>query len=127
MSNPKDKHFKYAFHGLCATITIALTIYCVYQYTLDKDVSNIEFRKYNSAKDRIYPSITLCLPNALLEDKLTAYGVGINTTSYHRFLTGKLWDERMVNIDFDDVSLNIEKYLIGTYNSFWEKYFYHNL
>ena len=124
MPNSKDKVFKYMSHALCGIATIGFIIYCVYQYILDEDVSRIEFQQFNSEEDHIYPAITMCFPKPLLEDKLAPYGEGINTSSYSSFLKGELWDERMANINYDDVSMNIEEYLLGRYNSFLQTSFF---
>ena len=80
---------------------------------LDEDVAIIEFQTFNSDKDHIYPAVTICFSNPLLEEKLATYGPGINVSSYSSFLRGDFLDERMLNINYDDVSLNIEEYLIG--------------
>ena len=118
MPNSKDKVFSYVSHLLCGIVTVGITVYSVYQYRLDEDVSRIEFKKFNSHKDHIYPTITLCFPKPFVEVKLATYGEGINGSSYANFLRGNLWDERMANIDYDDVSLKIEDYLLGINNSF---------
>ena len=117
----KYKLLKYVSRALCSIAGMGLIINCVYEFILDEDVSHIEFRQFNSEKDYIYPAITVCFPNALLEDKLATYGAGINRSSYLAFLKGEFWDERMANIYYDDVSLNIEEYLLGRYNSISNK------
>ena len=113
ISNLKEKVFQYMIHALCSIVAIVLTIYCVYQYILDEDHSRIEFQKFNSEKDHLYPTITLCFIDPLLENKLSTYGEGINGSSYLDFLSGNVWDDRMANIDYDDISLNIEQSLLG--------------
>ena len=118
MGKSKDKLFNYVSHALCGSVTICFIVYCIYQYILDEDVSRIEFQQFNSEKDHIYPAITICFPTPLLEDKLASYGEGINTSSYSGFLRGEIWDDRMANINYADVSLNIEDYLLGRHNSF---------
>ena len=112
----KERVFKYIFHALCGFATVGFTVYCVHQYTLDEDVARIEFEEFNSGKDKIYPTITMCFPSPLLEHKLEKYGDGINVSSYSNFLVGDFWDNRMANIDYDDVSINIEDYLLGKIN-----------
>ena len=111
----REKMFKYMFHALCGIATLGFTIFCIHQYALDEDVARIEFQEFNSNEDNIYPSVTVCFPNPLIEEKLKQYGNGINVSSYTNFLVGELWDERMASIDYDDVSVDIEKYLLGKY------------
>ena len=110
-----ERCFKYIFHALCGFATVGFTVYCVFQYLLDEDVARINFEEFNSEPDNIYPTISLCFPSPLLEDKLSKYGEGINIDTYSSFLTGQngSWDDRMAQIDYDDVSLNIEDYFLG--------------
>ena len=119
-NNPRlgERWFKYIFHALCFSATVGFTVYCVYQYLLDEDVARIEFEEFNSDINNIYPTISLCFPSPLSEDKLEKYGEGINISTYSSFLTGQSgsWDDRMAQIDYDDVSLNIEDYFLGKIN-----------
>ena len=104
---------KCMFHMICGLTTVIFTSYCIYQYLLDEDISRIDFKKFNSNENHIYPAITLCFSYPLLAEKLTRYGEGIDVSSYTSFMEGNLWDDRMANIDFDDVSINFEDYLLG--------------
>ena len=104
---------KCTVYVICALATIGLTVKCVYQYMSDEDVSRISFKTFNSNENAIYPAVTLCFTNPLLDNKLVEYGTGVNSTSYRNFLQGIAWDERMANIDFDDVSVNFEDNLVG--------------
>ena len=114
-----ERSFKYVFHFLCGVATVGFTIYCVHQYIKDEDVARIEFAEFNAEEDNIYPTITLCFPSPLIEEKLASYGEGITVESYSAFLTGQngSWDERMAKIDYDDVSINIEDYFLGKYRN----------
>ena len=109
----KGDRCKCTVYVICALATIGLTIKCVYQYMLDEDVSRIAFKTFNSNENDIYPAVTLCFSQPLLNNKLAEYGKGVNITSYNNFLQGIMWDERMAKIDIDDVSVNFEDYLLG--------------
>jgi hypothetical protein len=119
------------FHVLCIFSTLALTGWCLYKYTLDEDVSLVGYVKFNDDKYKRYPAITLCFWNPFYNEKLKQYGPGINTTTYSHFLQGRLWDDRMVSIDYDDVTVSLEDYTteIGVqYGNFtvgsWKDTFY---
>ena len=91
---------------------------------LDEDVVRIEFEEFNSEIDNIYPTISLCFPSPLSEDKLANYGEGITVSTYSSFITGESgsWDDRMAQIDYDDVSLNIEDYFLGKIHVYLAKH-----
>ena len=121
------------YHLICILATIAMTIYCIYQYQLNKDVSIVEFKEFNTDEDFIYPSITLCFKTKFIEDKLNDDEKGIDLTSYSNFLLGEYWNDNMMDIDFDNVTTRIEDYLLGariwsfyTLDLGWVEYIYLN-
>ena len=105
--------FRYIFFSLCVLGTIALGIECVRKYLADEDVSKSSHKRFHSSNpDTIYPSITLCIVNPFLEHQLKQYGKGINVTSYSNFLRGIYWDDRMLKIDYDRVTISLTNNLI---------------
>lgn len=77
----------------------------------DEDVSLIGFKTFHEDADDLYPTITMCFYNPFLQNELIKYGPGINITSYSQYLQGKIWDERMQNIPYDNVTISMENYL----------------
>ena len=104
------KIIKY-FRIICALATFALTCWCLVKLIKNEDVSQIEFVNFNDNKDRPYPSLTICFWNPFLNEVLETYGDGINTSTYSRFLQGEIWDDRMLSIDYDLVTVSLENYL----------------
>ena len=74
-------------------------------------MSLVGFVTFNQDENNIYPALTICFWNPFLNEKLKSYGSGINVTTYSRFLQGKHWDDRMMDIDYDDVTVSVEDYL----------------
>ena len=111
MANVIKNKLQIIHQMICICAVLSLTCWCLYKYNLDEDVSIIGFETFNDDENNIYPSITLCFWNPFLNKKLKRYGVGINTTTYADFLRGKHWDDRMVHIDYDDVTVSLEDYL----------------
>ena len=52
--------FTQTYYVLCVFVAISLTSWCIHEYHLDKDISNIVLRKFHDTEDDIHPSITLC-------------------------------------------------------------------
>ena len=98
---------------LCTCAACILTCWCFYKYMKDDDVSLVNYKRYHSDKDSVYPSLTLCFNNPFLNDKLEDVGDGVNTTTYSKFLEGLHWDNRLVHINYDSVTLDIDEYLDG--------------
>ena len=95
----------------CNILAIGLTCWCFHKFQADKDVSHVNYRRFHDSIDSIYPSLTLCFNNPYLKKKLNEAGDGINITTYVNFLEGKYWDDRMLNIDYDDVTIDLDEYL----------------
>ena len=101
------KNFNYLFHALCLVATIGSQIYCIHKYILNEDATVVGYRRFHTERDDIYPSISFCILNPFLESALAKYGDDINVTSYSNFLRGLTWDERMMTINFDNVTVSL--------------------
>ena len=91
------------FHFLCSISAFSLTCWCIYKYIKDEDVSLVNYKRYHSDRNSIYPSLTLCFNNPFINDKLKSVGKGVNITTYSKFLKGMYWDERMTQINYDNL------------------------
>ena len=93
--------------SLCLCATVGLSIYSILRYCKNEDVTLVQISKYHSSEDMIYPSISICIMPPFLENKFDKYKEdGINVSSYTQFLQGDYWDERMLSIDYDNVTVS---------------------
>ena len=90
---------------------------CLVKYHSDEDVSLIEFKTFNSEESYLYPTITLCFEANFLAKPLKYHKDRTNTSNYADFLDGWHWQDDLVNIDYDNITMNIEKYFLGAYIS----------
>ena len=95
------------FHIGCIAATLSLQILCVKHYFRDEDVSSVHFTKFDPSNAAIYPSISICILPPFLESKFDPYEEGINQTSYLKFLQGDIWDERMLDVNYDNVTVSL--------------------
>ena len=71
--------------------------------------------KFHSSKEAIYPSFSICILPPFLENKFKIYDTpDVNMTSYIQFLQGKLWDERMLEVDYDNVTISLSDNLLDS-------------
>ena len=106
------------FHAICFLATLTLIGNCVYQYFLDKDMSQVEYQKYHEGQDSIYPSISICFnrDSLFLEEKIKD-NVGVNVTSfdYLWFLSGydtESSSSPFWNLEYDGVTVNLTDHLM---------------
>ena len=108
-----SKIFIHLFYLLCVLGTIGFCIDCILKYLSNEDAPQTEYQKFHqNDKDNIYPSVSFCIINPFLETKLNGYGENIDTTSYSYFLQGLHWDDRMQDIDYDNVTVSLDNALI---------------
>ena len=88
---------------------------------MDDDVSHVIFRDFNEDDDSRYPSVTLCFAFPFLEHKLRMIAGNITGDLYQKFLKGEYWDENMLSIDYDNVTLNLDEYInnISVFEENW--------
>ena len=66
------------------------------------------------------PAVSLCFRDPFLKDKFENGDLGINVSyqQYKQFLLGNSWDDRLLAIDFENVTKRIEDYLVR-YDVLW--------
>ena len=106
------KYGQWAFHVTCILGTVSLQIYCLFRYFWDEDLSSVQYTPFHSHMDAIYPSFSFCFVPPFLENAFEIYEDGINITTYSKFLHGELWDERMLAVDYDNVTVSMKGHLI---------------
>ena len=51
----------YTYYTACVFATITMMVYCLQKYLLNKDISTINYKTFNTENGDIYPAITLVL------------------------------------------------------------------
>ena len=107
------------YHLVCLASTIGLLFYCGWKFIQNKSNALVDFRSFHQEDIDIYPSFSICiqnvwhssLPGIFNATKLkNMFGVEM-VNEYVQFLQGRHWNETMVNINYDDVTINLENYI----------------
>ena len=110
------------FTLLCIITTLALIIWCCYEFSKNEDVCEVLFKTFHEDEDSRYPELTFGLPNRFNETALRRYDENFTERNYQQFLrNGAYWDNKMVNIDFEKVIMQLNDYEIET--CFYESFF----
>ena len=96
----------------CISATIITTLWQLNQYANGPDGTIVEYKTFNDKKIDTYPSVSVCLTNTLKEEKLKTYGNRVNSDSYINFLMGTAWHENFLRIDYDDVTQDLDEYIL---------------
>ena len=104
------------FRIICLVATGALFLRGCTKYSNDNSSTQIEYRAFNVSKTDIYPTITLCIGNN--NPEIYQFGLydlnKLNETykihdprEYIDFLSGYIWRDKFAEVDYDDVTLDI--------------------
>jgi hypothetical protein len=80
---------------------------------LDEDLSQINVRKFGDSEDIFYPSVSLLFGAPFVYEKIQKYGNGITSTTYQQFLLGEFWEKTFADVDYEEVSVDINDYFVG--------------
>jgi hypothetical protein len=81
---------------------------CLGRYYRHEDTSNVDYQWYHQEEKDIYPTISICfygVPFVFSSDKLKKINTNFDADLYSKFLQGKYWDEEMLKVNYDNVSL----------------------
>ena len=108
----------HSFRFACILMTLSLVIWCCYEFSKDEDVCEVLFKAFHQDEDSIYPDLIFGLPNRFDGTALRTYNESFNENNYRDFLLGGdgrgNWDDKMLDIDFDKVSMRIKDYVVQT-------------
>ena len=107
------KTSSYIYYLTCLSTATVFILSCLYNFSLNKNISEVTYQEFHKTEENVYPSLTLCLASVFSEKNLRRYGEEINPSTYKEYLNGQLWDNRMVDIEYDNVTLNFLDYLMG--------------
>ena len=116
--NKINKAFRETVSYTFYAVSLLFCCFNLHTYLQDEDVTRIEYHNYNHNEDDIYPSLSLCFARNIFVDKqLKQLGNGISSDSYQKFLMGLTeWTYEMSQINYEDVTMRIENYLISGFN-----------
>ena len=129
MRETYKKYFVIAFQYVCAICAILLTCRCISNFSLDKDMTEINFREYHGTADDMYPSMTFCHQNPFILDELQKYNKNVTVKRYKQLLAGSFlddvsmsvedigwisgenWTSSFMDIDYDEVTIEIKDFV----------------
>jgi len=110
------KNLRRVHRCTCVLAALGFATWAIYLYWLDKDLTQINVKKFNAKEEDVYPSISLFfyspIPNT---DNLKKYGHGITPLMYKRFLQGEEWNETLMSVDYNDVTIQLMDHFLEFY------------
>ena len=128
MANIMDKMFeklKKCFSIVCLLFTFGFVIWCIRTYTLDLDLTLLSQKNFGDDVNLIMPVVSFCLHDPFIKEKFENSKLGSNVSylEYKKFVLGNIWDQKMLEIDFESVTKSIENYIVR-YQVVWKSGLY---
>ena len=110
---------KYTFNCVCFFSAFGMSIYWCYKFWKDEDLCTVDYKHFDESEDDVYPMLSLCFSNVIIESKIKEYDKTFSAESHTNYLRGDAYYKKMENIDFDNVTLHFEDYILG--ENIWYK------
>ena len=125
MATTNFQIFNYTFLVVCLIVTIGLSVFSIARFVKNEDTTLVKDTKFLSSQDAIYPSLSFCILPPFLENNFKIYeNDGINMSSYIDFLKGNHRDDRLLRIEYDNVTVSLADNMIeGWYKTNSDKKF----
>ena len=98
------------FQYFCIFVTLVAVSWCIWEFSNNDDITEISYKKYGEDDRSVYPDLTLCFDHFLNNEKLLE--MGTNESEYRKFLTGEEENQNLVQVDFENVSLQLKDHII---------------
>ena len=106
------KAFSVIFQILCISVTLVLAILCYREFLRNEDAVEVSYKKLYEEYDNFHPSLTICFTSPFDDEKLQWYEGNLSATSYEEYTFGhRMENDRLNNVSYDDVSIDLTKYV----------------
>ena len=106
--------FKSGFCVICTVATIALCTFWIYKYSLNEDITHVEYHMFYETPSDPYPIASLCFRNYFYKERFSQ--LKINASSYVNYLSGNHIMAEYSNIDYDNLTMKIGQYIVKHYH-----------
>ena len=116
------KFYKLSFSLCCFVTVIFMIVYWYYKYAVeDRDIGVVDYVSFQEATEIEYPIVSLCFYNPFLLHKIKYINPYIDETKYLQFLKGNIMGKVFEEIDYQNISLNIDDYFSSAFELWFNK------
>ena len=96
----------------CFTVVIYMMSLWIEKYMKDEDLCLVDYRSFKNRSDMELPKLSLCLTQPFIDHNLE--NLGVSTKEYLDHLKGESFNQSLAQINFTNVTINLENYYIST-------------
>ena len=102
--------FKSVFNLTCIIATIVMVGYWFNEFLKDEDVCSIDLMSMDRVNKHPVPVMSACFRNPFLNSKLKQIDASLNSSTYLKFISGEIYNDKWRAIGYDNVSINLADY-----------------
>ena len=119
MSSSLVNTFRVCFYATCIVTVTFMVGYWFYKSEYeDRDIGVVDYKSFEQAKDVQFPIPYLCFLDPFLKKKFNDTDLSINATTYTEYLTGERFNESFQNIDYQNMTLDLNDYFLSASEKF---------
>ena len=124
--NDTWKKIERIFGSICWITAISFTLFCLYNFGLDKDLCTISYKSFYQNEEDVFPAaLSLCFKNPFIGNDLGKLYNDGNETSLLKYLEGTGDMPHILNLRYKNLDMNVNKYvLLGSLAQWKYKYRY---
>ena len=106
--------FRIAFKVFLVLSVGFMVGFWVYKFTIeDRDIGIVDYVSMAEAYDIDLPMPYMCFETPVLHNTLQAIESTINASKYLKYLKGEIYDKRFVEVNYEEVTLQLENYFLN--------------
>ena len=111
--------FRLCFCWICIVTVTFMVGYWFHKYEIeDRDIGVVDYQSFAEANEVDFPVPYLCFLNPFLKKKFKDIDAEVNVTAYLQYLKGDIFDKSFRNIDYQNVTLDLEEYFVTASEKF---------
>ena len=92
-------------------MAISLAFLCYLEFIRDEDFCEVSFKNLYKETENMLPSVSMCFTSPIYNENLQKYRMGLNYTTYEDIIFGLHNEEKIPNINFEDVSMHLQQHI----------------
>ena len=101
--------FKVIVSITCLFLTSMMVSYWIYKFGIeDRDIGVVDYIPITESEDIERPNLAICLSFPILEKRFENYN--FSSIEYYRYLKGDIFDRKFLEIDYENITLDIQDY-----------------
>ena len=102
---------RYSFNSICVITLFCMAGYWIWKFAIDdRDIGIVDYVEFGKEEDIELPSFTFCFEDPFLKYQMQSLEPEINKSSYNQYLRGDIINSRLHNVEYENVTINLEKY-----------------